>query len=69
MDHFRYFFVLVLLSGLFIAVLFLTLGKGWPLGSLERDVFFCVFVTFPCGVLSQVVCLIVQIPDFCLVTY
>ena len=70
MDHFRYFFVLVFLSGLFIAVLFLTLGKGWPLGSLERDVFFlCVFVTFPCGVLSQVVCLIVQIPNFCLVTY
>ena len=47
MDHFRYFFVLVLLSGLIIAVLFLTLGKGWPLGSLERDVVFLCFCHFP----------------------
>ena len=45
-------------------------GKGWPLGSLERDVIFFVFLSLsPCRVLSQVVCLIVQIPDFCLVTY
>ena len=27
------------------------------------------FVTFPCGVLSQVWCLIVSIPDLCLLTY
>ena len=25
--------------------------------------YFCVFVTFPCGVLDQVCCLIVSIPD------
>ena len=31
--------------------------------------FSCVFVTFPCGVLGQVWCLIVSIPDLCLLTY
>ena len=29
----------------------------------------CVFVTFPCVVLSQVWCLFVLIPDLCLLTY
>ena len=29
----------------------------------------CVFVTFPCGVLGQVWCLIVSISDLCLLTY
>ena len=28
--------------------------------------FYCVFVTFPCGVLGQVWCLIVSIPGLCL---
>ena len=37
------------------------LGKGWPLGSLAL-VIYCAFVTFPCGVLGQVWCLIVSIP-------
>ena len=31
--------------------------------------FYCVFVTFPCGVLGQVWYLIVLIPDLCLLTY
>ena len=31
--------------------------------------FYCVFVTFPCGVLGQVWCLIVSIPDLCLLSY
>ena len=31
--------------------------------------FYCVFVTFPCGVLGQVWYLIVSIPDLCLLTY
>ena len=31
--------------------------------------FYCVFVTFPCGVLGQVWCLIVWIPDLCLLSY
>ena len=31
--------------------------------------YYCVFVTFPCGVLGQVWCLIVSIPDFCILSY
>ena len=31
--------------------------------------FYCVFVTFPCGVIGQVWYLIVSIPDLCLLTY
>ena len=31
--------------------------------------FYCVCVTFPCGVLGQVLYLIVSIPDRCLITY
>ena len=31
--------------------------------------FYCVFVTFPCGVLGQMCCLIVSIPDICLLSY
>ena len=30
--------------------------------------FSCVFVSFPCGVLGQVWCLIVLIPDLCILT-
>ena len=31
--------------------------------------FYCVSVTFPCGVLGQVWCLIVPSPDLCLLSY
>ena len=31
--------------------------------------FACVFVTFPCGVLGQVLYLVVLIPDLCLLPY
>ena len=31
--------------------------------------FLCVFVTFPCGVLCRVWCLIVSIPDLRILTY
>ena len=30
---------------------------------------YCVFVTFPYGVLGQLCCLIVSIPDLCLLAY
>ena len=69
MDHFRDCFVFVLLSSLFIAALFLTLGRAGLLAHLNVTYFFMFLSLSPCGVLSQVVCLIVQIPDFCLVTY
>ena len=31
--------------------------------------FYCIFVTFPCGVLGQVWYLIVLIPDLCVLSY
>ena len=31
--------------------------------------FYCDFVTFPCGVLGQVWCLVVSISDLCLLSY
>ena len=31
--------------------------------------FYCVFVTFPCGILGQVWYLIVSIPDLCLFSF
>ena len=41
------------------------LGKGRP---LVGDVH-CIFVTFPCGILGQVLYLIVSSPDLCLLSY
>ena len=38
------------------------------LGSLVCD-FWGIFFTFSCGVLGQMWCLIVSIPDLCLLTY
>ena len=31
--------------------------------------FYCVFATFPCGILGQIWYLIVSIPDFCRLSY
>ena len=36
---------------------------------LSFVMFICVFVTFPCGILGQVWCLIVLIPDLCHLSY
>ena len=36
--------------------------------SLFGDVY-CIFVTFPCGILGQVWYLIVSFPDLCLLSY
>ena len=69
MDHFCYLcFVFVMLSCLFIAALWSPAENGWPLGSFVCYVY-CVFVTFPCGVLGQVWYLIVLITDLCVLTY
>ena len=63
--HFRYLcFVFVMLTCLVIAALLSPAGKG-----LTCVMFYCVFVTFPCGFLGQVWYLIVSIPDPCLLTY
>ena len=40
-------------------------GKGWPLVCDD----YCVFVTFPCGILGQVCNLIVSFPDLCHLAY
>ena len=53
-------FVFVVLSCLFIAALGPPAGKGLN--------FYCVFVNFPCGVLTQVWYIIVSISELCLLT-
>ena len=66
MAHFCYLcYMLVMLSCLFIA----TLRERADLLALLYVMFYCVFVTFPCGFLGQVWCLIVSISDLCLLSY
>ena len=69
MDHLCYLcLVFVMLSRLFIAVLWSPAGKGltsWLLFVMSN----CDFVTFPCGILDQVWYLIVLIPDLCCFSY
>ena len=45
-----------------------TCWKRGVLLALLCVMFYGVFVTFPCGVFGQVRCLIVLIPDFCLLS-
>ena len=45
------------------------LGKGWPLGSIDDINVYCIYVTFPCGILGQVWYLTVSFPDLCLLSY
>ena len=69
MDHLCYLcLVFVMLSRLFIAVLWSSAGKGLTFWLLFV-IFNCVFVTFPCGLLGQVWYLIVLIPDLCHLSY
>ena len=58
----------VMLSRLFIAVLWSPAGKGLT----SRRLFVkynCIFVTFPCGILGQMWYFIVSIPDLCRLPY
>ena len=57
-----------MLSRLFIAAVWSPDGKGLT-SWLLFVMFDCVFVTFPCGILGQVWCLIVSIPDLCHLSY
>ena len=69
MDHLCYLcLVFYLLSCLFIAALWSPTGKGLT-SWLLFVMFNCVFVTFPSGILGQVWCLIVSIPDLCHLSY
>ena len=53
---------------LFIAVLWSPAGKGLT-SLLSFVMFYCIFVTFSCGILGQVWYLIVSIPDLCHLDY
>ena len=58
----------VMLSRLFIATFWSPVGKGlthWLLVVMSN----CDFVTFTCGILSQVWYLIILIPDLCRLSY
>ena len=67
MDHLCYLcLVFVVLSCLCTSALWSPEGKG--LMALVCGVY-CDFVTFPFGVLGQVWCLIVSIPDPCCLSY
>ena len=60
--------VFVMLSRLFIAGLWSSVGKGLT-SWLLFVMFNCVFVTFPCGILGQSWYLIYSIPDLCRLSY
>ena len=49
--------------------LVITCWERADLLALMSNMFYCVFVTFQCGVLGQVWCLIVSISDLCLLSY
>ena len=49
--------------------LVVTCWKRTGVLALLYVMFSCVFVTFPCGILGQVLYLIVSIPDLCLLSY
>ena len=68
-DHLCYLcLVCVKLSRLFIAALWSPAEKAITFW-LSFVMFHCVFFTFPCGILGQVRCLIVAIPDLCHLSY
>ena len=60
-----------------VCLVFLSVHCSLVVTCLERAdllallyvMFYCVIITFPCGVLGQVWCLIVSIPDLCLLSY
>ena len=69
MDHLCYLcFVFIMLLRLFIAALWSPEWKGLT-SWLLLEIFNCVFVTFPCGILGQVWYLIVLIPDLSRLSY
>ena len=65
MDHLCYIcLVFAILCGLFIVALASPAGIGLT-SWLSFVMLICVFVIFPCGILGQVWCLIISIPDLC----
>ena len=69
MNHLCYLcLVFVMLLRLFIAALWSHAVKGLT-SWLSFVMFNCVFVTFPCCILGQLLYLIVSIPDLCQLSY
>ena len=67
-------FLLSMLSVCYVSLsahccLFVTCWERADHLALLYVMFYCVFVTFQCGVLGQVWCLIVSISDLCLLSY
>ena len=71
MDHFSYLcFVFVMFSFLFVFLsvrcsLVVTFWERADILVLLCVMFYCDFVSFRCGVLGQVLCLILSISDLC----
>ena len=63
------FLMFVLFSRLFACSPVVAYWEMADLLALLYVMFYCVYVTFHCGVLGQVWCLIVSIPDPCLLSY
>ena len=71
MDHLCYFclvFVMLSQARLFVDALRSPAGKGLS-SWLSFVMSYCVFVTFPCGILGQVWYLVESIPDLCRISY
>ena len=60
--------VFLMLSRLFTYCLMVTCWERADLWALVGDVY-CIFVTFPCGVLGQLWYLTVSFPDLCHLSY
>ena len=70
MDHFCYLcFVFVVLFLYVHCSPVVTCRERAGLLVLLCVMFYCVFDTFPCGVLGQICCLIVSIPAICLLSF
>ena len=68
-DHLWGFIVCLFLSCvLMLSRLFIAALWSPDLWALVGDVY-CIFVTFPCGILGQVWYLIVSFPDLCRFSY
>ena len=67
MDH--YFFMLFMICDCHVFLSGIASWESADLMALWYVKYYCVFVTFPRGVLGQVCCMIVSIPDLCLLSY
>ena len=72
MDHFVILLFMFRICYVFLSVhcsLVLTHWERADLLALWYVTFYCDFVIFLCGVLSQVWCLVISIPDLCILSY